>query len=528
MASRSKPNPLATSLEELHKVTQDGKITVIKSSSISRAHRERLQRNGFLEEIIRGWLAVNSRPGPRKRIDEAWSTVFWEFSEAYLNDRFGDDWSLSPENSVAVLAGNQSIPPQLIIRSPLGGNELLSLPGGTSMFFHRTPVPTSSHRIDGLRVMSAEDALINLAPHSWKSMQTDVVSVLASIRGTRSVHHELLSESRTSIAGRMAGALRAIERERDADAIISTMRAAGLNPREENPFEETANLTIGLSKAGTNPAATRIRLLWAKMRDDGLRTFDLPVQPINDKDAYLTSVDDRYVSDAYNSLSIEGYHVSPDLIERVRSGAWNPDQNTNDWNMQNALAAKGYWEAFKAVKEDIGKIISGEPAGPLLYDRHQEWFRQMFSPSVEAGILPRHALAGYRGHPIYLRGSNHVPTPHSSISDAIEVLFECAEIETDPRAKATLAPFLFTYIHPFHDGNGRIARFLMNAFLAEGGFPWTIVPYDRRDEYLATLESASQDQNIQPLASLVKELVSSPPPRPKETAYKSSTKSQDR
>jgi len=31
------------------------------------------------------------------------------------------------------------------------------------------------------------------------------------------------------------------------------------------------------------------------------------------------------VNDAYNSLSIEGYRVTPELIERIRDGKWDPE-----------------------------------------------------------------------------------------------------------------------------------------------------------------------------------------------------------
>jgi len=39
-----------------------------------------------------------------------------------------------------------------------------------------------------------------------------------------------------------------------------------------------------------------------------------------------------YVTDAYHSLSIEGYQVSPQLIEQVRRGHWDPDINEDDRN----------------------------------------------------------------------------------------------------------------------------------------------------------------------------------------------------
>jgi hypothetical protein len=36
----------------------------------------------------------------------------------------------------------------------------------------------------------------------------------------------------------------------------------------------------------------------------------------------------------------------------------------------------------------------------------------------------------------------------------------------------------------------------MNAMMAAGGYPWTIIPVDRRDDYMASLESASVNQDI--------------------------------
>jgi len=67
---------------------------------------------------------------------------------------------------------------------------------------------------------------------------------------------------------------------------------------------------------------------------------------------------------------------------------------------------------------------------------------------------------------------------------------------------------MFVYIHPYMDGNGRMGRFLMNVMLAARGYPWTIVPLEKRDTYMAALESASVEQDITPFASFLGRLVS--------------------
>jgi Fic family protein len=57
------------------------------------------------------------------------------------------------------------------------------------------------------------------------------------------------------------------------------------------------------------------------------------------------------------------------------------------------------------------------------------------------------------------------------------------------------------------DGNGRMGRFLMNVMLAGGGFPWTVIPVEERNTYMAALEEASVRQNIAPFTRLLTRLV---------------------
>jgi Fic family protein len=221
----------------------------------------------------------------------------------------------------------------------------------------------------------------------------------------------------------------------------------------------------------------------------------------------LDFVEDIYKNDAYHSLSIEGYSVTPELIERVQRGDWDPQNHDGDKKKPDALAARGYWQAFQIVKGSIQKIVAGENAGALVRMAHKEWYRELFQPAVAAGLVPASALAGYRNDAVYLRTSRYVPPRWEAVRDAMPELFDLFEKEEDAGVRAVLGHWLFGYIHPYPDGNGRMARFLMNAMLASGGYPWTVVRVEDRDAYLRALDNASIDMNIEPFAKFIAERV---------------------
>ena len=70
---------------------------------------------------------------------------------------------------------------------------------------------------------------------------------------------------------------------------------------------------------------------------------------VTDIEATLQQVEANYVTDAYHSLSIEGYRVSEELIRRVATGDWSPDAHADDQNSTHTMAAHGYWLAHNAI-----------------------------------------------------------------------------------------------------------------------------------------------------------------------------------
>src|SRR4051794_23109660 len=110
MASPSEK--LAESLEILHKFQNASGAAAIRARDMTRTHRERLLKNGFLQEVIKGWY-IPGRPDEVKGESTAWYASFWRFAAAYLQTRFRQTWSLSPEQSASLHAGNWTVPRQL-------------------------------------------------------------------------------------------------------------------------------------------------------------------------------------------------------------------------------------------------------------------------------------------------------------------------------------------------------------------------------------------------------------------------------
>ena len=494
---------IADALEKMNAAEQDG---IVRASSLTRTYLSRLVKTGFLQPVLRGWYFVTT-PAAAAPGSTAWYGHYWSFLKQYLDDRFGDTYCLLPEASLQLLTGVTTIPRQLALMQKKPGQQILKLPLGTSLYIYqdRSNFPKRSALVDGIRVMELTDALQRVPEAYFRSSPDDAALALRLMRDPTPLLRDLLEDGRSVIAGRLAGAFRHVGEENVANRILQTLRSAGYDVREQNPFAAPLPLAPQSARI-VSPHVARLRAMWAKHREAVAALFPAsPGKPEN-ADAFLTRADESYVQDAYHSLSIEGYRVSPELIERIRRGSFDPKTGAaEDRASADALAARGYLEAFNAVKESVTRIIGGGPdAATVLRADHSLWYQALFAPSVQAGLLPATSLAGYRAGQVYIRGSRHVPLPAHAVSDAMEALFDLIGEEENAAVQAVLGHFLFVFIHPYSDGNGRMARFLMNALFASGGYPWTIVHVENRSRYMTALEAASVEGDIGPFVECIR------------------------
>ena len=495
---------LAPALKNLEKLQNKG--SVFQGKNFTDENLKILKHTGFIKPIIRGWY-YTSKPTEENSDTTAWYISYIEFIGKYLKNRFQSAYCLNPENSILFHTGIVALPKQIVVMVKKPINEVINLPHGTSIVVYNADksFPKKEHidNKDNISVYSLEMALCSAKPLFFKNYPEEAQLALNMLKDISPVITILLSKKMKSSASRLVGALEFVGRVSESERIKNAWKGATLdNLIVSNPFEK--NIPILQYSREKNPYALRIKAKWGKWKKI---VENIPhIEPkFTDSSILEQEIKEKYIEDAYHSLSIEGYKVTKELIEKVIEGNWNPDDDGEDKDLKNALAAKGYYNAFMEVVKDIIETIDQKKdVSEMIRNAHHQWYSQLFSASVVAGIIDASQLAGYRNSPIYLRNSIHVPLPAEALVDAMEAYFDVMQEENDPFVRAVLGHRLLGYIHPYFDGNGRMARFIMNAILTTNGYPWLIIKVEDRKDYLQTLELASgMEDDIEPFAKFI-------------------------
>lgn len=503
----------ASALKTLQRAQR--KSAAIQSSSFTKQEREILQDQGYIKSVLEGWY-IATNPNELPGSTTPWYASAKDFVAAYCELRFKREWHLSPEQSIAEHIGNPTIPMQFNVQTKAATNKVLNLLHDTklAMYTPSTWSPASNlTKVGNMRVQKLEVALSSVKPGFFNMNRDDAILALSRIKDSSDLIKHLLDNNKPVIAGRLVGAFQAIGRPEVAKDIERAFELISVKIPISNPFNAEIPV-LGVSW-NESPYVQRIQLMWQNMRQAVIDVFGEPPEAAADGiERILAEIEDRYVEDAYNSLSIEGYQVSDELIERVRSGSWNPESHEADKQDRNAMAARGYYEAHIKVKESIVSILNGKQPGQVALEDHSAWYQALFAPFLRAGAYQSHQLVGYRNMPVYIRDAKHVPLNVEAVRDAMPTLFALLKQESHPAVRAVLGHFIFVYIHPYMDGNGRTGRFLMNAMFVSSGYPWTVVRLETKKAYMAALNEASSHNQIHDFAVYIKSEMDAFQPQP--------------
>lgn len=502
---------LESGLKKIKKLQNRSKVFATKEFDALEVTE--LKKAGFLREIINGWVYLSS-PIEEKSETTSWFMNYWEFVRKYLKHRFKNEYCLNPEASLMLHSKERYIPKQIVIITKNGAVSNIKLPFGVSLLTYPDTLnfPKKEYivKVKDINAMCIEYALCKVSPTYWRSKQREIEILISSKWDLQKVV-EILTTSKTTLrssANRIYSALIFLKKDEEAKLLKSLYDFAfGGSLSFKNPFSKNA-MRFLFSDKPKSIISLKLEAMWHSykhiVQDMGREIKRVHFLP-NQIDTMLEAVKEE---DMYHSLSIEGYKITNELIQKVINGNWNPQFNDEDKKTKDALSAKGYADAFEEIKKDLEKeAIEQNYPNNFVEKLHQKWYAKLFNPCVKSGILSLSDLAGYRRHQVFIRNSKHVPLEECELRDAMDTYFQLLANEKDTFVKAVLGHHLFGYIHPYMDGNGRMARFIMNALFVQGGITWTIIKVDKRDEYMKALEEASVNENITPFATFVLEAV---------------------
>jgi Fic family protein len=153
---------------------------------------------------------------------------------------------------------------------------------------------------------------------------------------------------------------------------------------------------------------------------------------------------------------------------------------------------KDYYEATGHAKAydymlEIARLKDFHFTEDMILRLHKLFYNNMDADS--AGV--------YRNHQVFITGTEYLPPIPEDVPQQMSELVDELNVQKDSAHPVVLAAFAhrrLVDIHPFTDGNGRIARLLMNMVLLNKGYQIISIPPVLRHEYISALK-ASQHEN---------------------------------
>ena len=173
--------------------------------------------------------------------------------------------------------------------------------------------------------------------------------------------------------------------------------------------------------------------------------------------------------------------------------------------MRDHLDIEGHDEAIKAIEEAVSK--SEALNGAFIRNLHKVLLKEPYETDAltpdEKPTKRLISIGQYKTAPNNVKtttGEIHYYTApeqvHSEMSDLIDWYRDQDASRQHPIVVAATFHYQFVRIHPFDDGNGRMARLLMNMILIGHGYTLAIVEKDVRDRYIREIEEVARTESL--------------------------------
>ena len=203
----------------------------------------------------------------------------------------------------------------------------------------------------------------------------------------------------------------------------------------------------------------------------------------------------------YNSNAIEGNTLT---LRETRSLILH-GLTAHGKPFRDHLDIEGHDSAVQAIQAAVNDAEQLNQV--FIRNLHRILLKEPYPKRAETpdGRLVQRAISvgDYKTIPNNVRtstGETYYFTPPEQVAPAMSDLidwYRAKECEGEhPIVTAATFHYRFVRIHPFDDGNGRMARLLMNMILIKHGYTVAIIPQDGRDEYIDSLERVDKTEDL--------------------------------
>lgn len=202
---------------------------------------------------------------------------------------------------------------------------------------------------------------------------------------------------------------------------------------------------------------------------------------------FLEVPDDFIIDQIFNGLSFESDQISRDEVVAVFNNK-KVDQN-------KSLLIINHRNTFnKAVEMAVNKT-------PMTENHLKDLHQLLMDNISNIGGL-------YRNVDISINGSNHTPPSHIKVYDRMKKYtdYVLAGPQGDIFEYIAYCHLQLAKVHPFLDGNGRLARIILNYHLLSNNLMPVYVKYEERKHYFSLLETFKVNKDIKPFIEFLKTL----------------------